>query len=391
MNSSIRVCHLCSAHSVDDDRVFARECVSLARAGYEVHLFASGSNDAVFENRGVVIHPLPQISSRVKRFMRGSRVAATAAELKPDLFHVHEPELLGPVVKVSGKTPVIWDVHESYLDVIDNRFWIPKMVRPAVRLAWDWRERRLVRRCAAVIPVTEWVAQRYNSMGIRSRIIANFPDLSAWRELPTLPRDGRTCVYTGLISRIRGLLEVVQAIGILKRRGLEIKLVLAGPDVDNHVASLRSEARKQDVEHLVEYHGILSRYDARMLAHSAGIAVLPYLPLGNNMAGWPTKMFQCMAHGLPLVYSDFPSYRQVADSSGAGIAIDPTSPESISDALYTLARNPELAREMGEAGRRAVYERFSWEQEEPKLLMLYREVLRDHKSRAKSGAEMPKL
>ncbi len=44
-------------------------------------------------------------------------------------------------------------------------------------------------------------------------------------------------------------------------------------------------------------------------------------------------------------------------------------------AIRTLLDDPERARAMGENGYRAVMERFNWQQEERKLLELYRELL----------------
>ena len=38
----IHVCHMTSAHASDDTRIFYKECVSLAKAGYEVSLVARG-------------------------------------------------------------------------------------------------------------------------------------------------------------------------------------------------------------------------------------------------------------------------------------------------------------------------------------------------------------
>src|SRR5215510_7527360 len=114
----MRVCHVCSAHSVDDVRVFHRECVTLAEARYDVHLVATGKTANAYSSQGVTIHPLVEAQSRRERLARRVFVAEKAASLKPDLFHVHEPELLGPVIARAGARPVIWDVHESYLDVL---------------------------------------------------------------------------------------------------------------------------------------------------------------------------------------------------------------------------------------------------------------------------------
>ena len=55
--------------------------------------------------------------------------------------------------------------------------------------------------------------------------------------------------------------------------------------------------------------------------------------------------------------------------------VDPTSAEQIADAVERLVLSPALAKKMGEAGRRAVRERFNWEAESKKLLELYNEVL----------------
>src|SRR5271157_89469 len=151
----MRVCHVCSGHSEDDGRVFHRQCVTLAEAGYEVHLIARSARHEAYSNRAVSIHPLPDPKSRQERLARRWSVARMAASLCPDLYHVHEPELLGPVLAVAGPHPVIWDVPESYLDVLMDRHWIPKWARPVVRTAWDIRERQLVRRCAGVVVVTD--------------------------------------------------------------------------------------------------------------------------------------------------------------------------------------------------------------------------------------------
>jgi hypothetical protein len=105
--SQTRICHVCSAHPVDDGRVFHRACVSLAEAGFDTHLIATSPGEAPYELKGVTVHPLPKAASQRERFRRRKQVAKTAADLRPDLYHVHEPELVGAVLARAGKTPVV--------------------------------------------------------------------------------------------------------------------------------------------------------------------------------------------------------------------------------------------------------------------------------------------
>ena len=66
---------------------------------------------------------------------------------------------------------------------------------------------------------------------------------------------------------------------------------------------------------------------------------------------------------------------RLAGETGAGLAVDPASPRQIADAIMRLLADPELARRMGEAGKKAVRERFNWEVEWPKLKALYERLL----------------
>jgi glycosyltransferase involved in cell wall biosynthesis len=371
----MRVCHVCSGHPADDGRVFHRACACLAAAGYEVHLVAIADSIKPYVDRGITIHPLPHCPNSRERLARRSNVARMAADVRPHLFHVHEPELLGPTLACAGSRPVIYDVHESYLDVLLDREWIPRGLRPVARFAWDRRERHLVRSCAGVVVATERIAQRYRAMHGNVHVVANYPDLEAIAALPPVIRDDRTCVFAGTLASNRGLAQVCAALALLKGRGLNIPLALAGRGSEEYLRSLQSDVDQHGLRKLVTYHGVLSKLQATALAQRAGIGLVPHLPIGNNLAAVPVKMVEFMALGLPLVYSDFPNHRELAGSSGAGIAVDPTRPEQIADGIERLVRNPGLARQMGEAGRREVRERLNWHAERIKLLALYREIL----------------
>lgn len=372
----MRVCHVCNGHTADDSRVFHRTCCELAKAGYEVHLIARGKGETAYTERGVVIHPLPEPGGRWQRYTRASHVAQLAADLKPDLFHVHEPDLLGSVIAGAGSRPVVYDVHESFLDMLAESTWLPTWIKPLARTAWDCWERRLVRRCAGVVTVTETIAKRYAAIHPNVRIVANYP---AWENIGNLGcdvRDGRTCVIAGALNQDRGLSQAIEALAILRQRDLKVRLTLAGPTVSSdYLKSLWDLAESLGVREQVEYHGILSKEGALLFQGKADIGLVIYQPLLYCINSLPNKLVECMSLGLPVVFSNFPNYREIAEKTGAGIMVDPTKPEQIADAIESLVRDPDGACRMGEAGKAAVRDRFNWQAESTKLLDLYRQLI----------------
>ncbi len=81
-----------------------------------------------------------------------------------------------------------------------------------------------------------------------------------------------------------------------------------------------------------------------------------------------------MLCGLPVVASDFPEIRKVVGGAGCGVLVDPTDPDAIAEAIVYLMEHPEEARRMGENGRRAVLERYNWEEIEGRLLEVYQAI-----------------
>lgn len=377
IRNGIKVCHVCSGHTSDDSRVFHKECQSLAQEGYEVHLIATDKSPNSYNSGNVTIHPLPVPTSRFERISRRRMVADIAARLSADLYHVHEPELLGPVLNRIGEKPVIYDAHESYIDVLGQRRWIPRPLRPLVKALWKKIEPRLVRRCRAVITVAEPMAEPFLRMHDRVEIIRNFPDLSH-EEFSGIPASERqqACVFAGGLIENRNLKNMVLAISLLRKRGVGLQLWLAGKwESSEYERTIQKLVAEEGVAGQVQYHGILSHKDALVLESRASIGMVTLLPIPNTLKTLPIKLFECMALGLPLVYSDFSLMQSYVHEYGVGVAVDPENTEQIADALEYLLKNPHAAQQMGRMGRRAVEEKYNWAHEGKRLLALYDEIL----------------
>lgn len=110
----------------------------------------------------------------------------------------------------------------------------------------------------------------------------------------------------------------------------------------------------------ITYLGPLAYADVPpVVANALAAAVLTYAP---ERAGYsPLKLYESMACGVPVVCSDTPGQAEYVREANAGIVVPPEDAEAVARAVAALAADPEAARGMGENGRRAVEERYSWE------------------------------
>lgn len=125
----------------------------------------------------------------------------------------------------------------------------------------------------------------------------------------------------------------------------------------------------------VDYRGAVDRPGIREAFREsiAGLVVLQ--PIDVYTTSLPVKMFEYMSAGLPVIASDFPLWRTVIRDHQCGILVDPSDPNSITQAIDRLVNAPDEARMMGERGRAAVKARFNWAIEESVLLSFYRRLL----------------
>src|SRR5699024_8874157 len=106
----------------------------------------------------------------------------------------------------------------------------------------------------------------------------------------------------------------------------------------------------------------------------AGIALFP--PTAHYMKKELTKFFEYMNAGLPIICSNFPIWKTFVETHQCGIAVDPYNEEEIKEALESLRKNPELAIQMGENGKKAVQEELNWKAEEKKLIHWYDQLVK---------------
>lgn len=364
----MKICHVTTAHPAKDIRIFHKECASLASAGYDVTLLVAGTGDDEVD-KGVKIVRVPvKFRSRPGRILKAPfALASRVRMLKPDVVHFHDPEFLLAAGKLKRKGyKVIYDIHEDLPRQILSKFWIPVWFRRQLSVWVEKFENRRAARLDYLITATPFIADRFKAVNHRTTDVKNYPLAEEFLATSgNKPMPYHLC-YVGGLTAIRGIRELVTAV-----EGCDVILDLAGPveSCDFFHAMKELPGWKKKI-----YHGIVDRKVVAKIMSEALAGMVLFHPVPNHTDAMPTKLFEYMIAGIPVIASDFPSWRKLLEGHDCGICVDPMDAGQVRDAIRSLTENPARAAEMGANGRKAALAQYVWEIEKQKLLEVYRQV-----------------
>jgi glycosyltransferase involved in cell wall biosynthesis len=197
-------------------------------------------------------------------------------------------------------------------------------------------------------------------------------DTSRFVPLPEPEAGAVTVALVARMLRDKGVLEAAAAIRRLRRRGLAIELVLAGPTDPDSANSVSAEAlRALAAEPGVEWLGPVA--DVRTVWRRAVIAVLP----STYGEGVPKTLLEAAACARPVVATDVPGCREAVRAGETGILVPPHDIDALAEAIAELAADPVRRHAMGRAGRALIEQHFTDAIVARETLALYRAILEE--------------
>lgn len=372
----VAVAHLTTTHTADDARVFTKECLSLARNGYDVSLVIPDSR-FLTPGGGPVRHQNVDILALERKDGLSRRLRSTmptlllrALRLKADVYHIHDPELIpgGLLLRLLGKR-VIYDVHEDLPRDIQTRSWIRPSLRPAIAAVAEAVEWIAGRSMSGVIAATPTIARRFPHH--KTVLVQNFALFSEFGDAPAVPLAERSGVaFAGSICADRCAIEMIDAVEQVTGTP-RARLLLAGP-IESMALQRRMEARPGWAR--VDFRGQTNRSGVLRLLAESRVGLALYYPTQNYLDTQPVKLFEYMAAGIPVITANFPYHRSIVETHGCGICVPPTDIDAIGKAIQWMFDHPEEAGAMGQRGRAAVKTHYSWANEERELLSLYSRI-----------------
>jgi glycogen(starch) synthase len=330
---------------VDDTRMRGKFAETLLqRPEIQVHIAGRGScNDAVPEEAGnvsrIFSHPIfSGARLSVHRLAAQWRYGQLLHRLKPALVIVHAPELLPLTLlwqRLGRGRKFLYDIRENYALNVSTQRVYQGLTRRALASGLRWVETQAAQRAAGLILAEASYADELPFLmqqpAHRVVVLENKYQPAHHEALlsspPKLPPAGQLLrlLYSGTISVLNGVWEAVALAEQLNHAwpgGAQLSIIgfCQQPEllhqleqkVAQHPAWLTLVGGQELVPH------------ARIVAEisRSHVGLLPYRPHPSTEHCRPTKLFEYLAHGLPVISSPNPLWSALLQKYGAGLTLD---------------------------------------------------------------------
>ncbi|HEX9124042.1 MAG TPA: glycosyltransferase family 4 protein [Actinomycetota bacterium] len=161
-----------------------------------------------------------------------------------------------------------------------------------------------------------------------------------------------------LVAR-KGQDVLIRAMPRVRRRVPDAALLIVG---DGPYRKTLEQMAQEHAPRSVVFAGQVSERD---LPASYAVGDVFAMPCRNRLGGlevegWGNVFIEAAACGRPVVVGDSGGARESVEDGRTGVLVDGRSVEHVADAVAELLADPELARRMGEAGRRRVEGFYTW-------------------------------
>ena len=281
---------------------------------------------------------------------------------------------------------VVYDARD--LQVESSRF---------ARLPGPWRrllarrERAWAQAADATITANAPYAEvLVRTLGVESVVVFNGPQVAdaAARSAPEpidvrerlgLAASTRIVLCLGNVAPGRGVEQLCRAIADVP----QADLLIVGPGGEFR-ERLRAEAADLPAAERIHFLPAVAPDDIPSWTAAADVAAMAIQPTTlNHRLTTPTRLFDALGAGVPIVASDLPGMAAIVRSTGSGVVCDPSDPASIARALReVLDASPERRQAFRDAALTAARGPYAWERQVRTLLGVYDGLGRSGNDRA---------
>jgi glycosyltransferase involved in cell wall biosynthesis len=164
-------------------------------------------------------------------------------------------------------------------------------------------------------------------------------------------------LFVGNLYESKGTLEIVEAAGRLRERGIRFRLTMAGGRPDEATGRrLDLAIREAGITGLTELCGVVGEREKAELYTTSDVFCFP---THYEAEGMPLVILEAMSAGLPIVSTRWRSIPNVVTDGQDGYLVDPGDIDALADRLARLSSDEALRQSMGSLARGTFDRRFS--------------------------------
>jgi glycosyltransferase involved in cell wall biosynthesis len=336
---------------------------------YDVTLIAVHPRDEIKDK--VHIIPFTRYHNRKFRILFGWLfMFFKAIRVNARIYHLHDPELIpcGILLRACGKK-VILDIHENIAEDLFDKPWIKR--QKLVFTIFTFFEKIACQMFYIVLAERSY-EKRYNKMCKHISTVQNFCDTEFFAPYEkTDYKDTLHLYYIGIILENRGILQILDTIYLLKKEGIQAEFHCVGElytDLDRKIKNLKYY---KEIENQIHFYGRLPLEEGYMMAKNMDVGLCLIWPMKNSIESYPTKLFEYMRCGLPIITSNFPLYREVIEENNCGVCIDPLNTDKLKKELIAIHMDVKKSELMAKNGKKTVFEKYDWKSQTPIISKVY--------------------
>ena len=392
-------------HEFPPDVRVENEAISLVKNGHQVFLLSYNFDNLPHNEKYKDIEVIRiKINKKYAKKLRAltntifnvyphfwaKKIIKFIKENKIEVLHIHDLYMIGAGLIANRilKLPLIADLHENYVEGLKHyRFAnsfpgnflisIPK---------WERKEIEWCNKANHLITVIEEAVERYKSLGIpkeKITVVANYVNqdeflspikLGAEDNFEILQKfKGKFVVtYIGGFDIHRGIESVVKAMPEVIKECPNSKLVLVGKG--KNLKALVMLSQNLEVEKYISFEGWQPTSKLPFYIKASDICLIPHLKIIHTDNTIPHKLFHYMLLEKPVVATNCNPIERIITETECGLVYESNDSNGLAECIIKLYNDFELREQMGENGKKAVIEKYNWENTSKNLIKLYKTI-----------------
>ena len=361
-------CFICSVHNATDPRMFYKEAVGLAQAGWHVVFLHRGEVEGLKD--GVNVVALPR-RHRFWRMLVATSMAWRSARYHADIYYIPNSELLvgGLLLQMVRAKRVVYDCHEDMVSFIRMKRYLPGPTRKLVAWVVGRLEHLASRKFSGFITADPAMYEAFPKLDESRRMIFyNVPLRSLFAEDPPPMHERQyDLVLVGTMSDTSGFQDTVAMMDRLWGGGHQVKVLLIGdpiPELANRISDL---ARAHKCDDLLTITGRILHTDVPARVAEARIGLIPLPDVPKFRKNIPTKFFEYLAAGCAVMATRLPPVKQFFNPGRHGTLVTAGNPDAWAEAVIDMLGDTDRLNTWSRYGREDFLEKYSAENEQEKL------------------------